>query len=147
MGTEGAIISVLMGTVPILCGVIVIMYNRANKIYGYRLRERDVLNTALSAATAATREHTQAMESRSAAMTALADAIRDQSATFEQLRDRVQMQHEFVSRELDRQAESHRELLSASMRDHHNLESIAAGVVEMREKITRVRKPVPRTRK
>lgn len=139
MGTEGAIISVLMGAISILCGVIAIMYNRANKIYGYRLKERDILNEALTSATTATRQHTNAMESRSIALATLADAIKDQSASFEQLRDRVQMQFDFISREFDRVAEINKSLSAAAVDDRHRLEMIVMGLSEIREKITRAK--------
>lgn len=104
MGLEGAIISVLMGVIAVLATCILFMYKRANTIYGYRLKERDTLTTALTNATNATKEHTRAMENRSSAISALADATKDQAACFEQLRERVGMQYEFFAKQLDRQA-------------------------------------------
>lgn len=142
MGTEGAIITTLMGVVMILCGVIVSMYARANKIYGYRLKERDALNTALMSSTAATKEHTRSMENRSASLSALANAVKDQSATFEHLRDRIHMQYDFISREFDRHtqvieamSEASRVMNQKIAENKRHLEEIYSATEELRTKI------------
>lgn len=144
MGTEGAIITTLMGVITVLCAVIASMYVRANKIYGYRLKERDVLNTALASSTEATKEHTRSMESRSAAIAALADAVKDQSASFEHLRDRVMMQYEFMSREFDRHtqvveamAEANRSMAVTLAENKRIIETVFNVTEELRSKITR----------
>lgn len=146
MGTEGAIITTLMGVVTVLSTVIVVMYNRANKIYGYRLKERDVLNTALSSATTATKEHTRSMENRSAAIAALADAIKDQSASFEHVRDRVQMQFDFQSKEFGRHAqvieamaEANRVMAAMLAENKRHIELIHSATEELRTKISKPR--------
>jgi hypothetical protein len=94
-----------MGVIGILSVVIVVMYQRANKIYGYRLTERDTLVTVVSNATNATKDHTKSMEDRSNALRELAHAIKEQSAEFEALQERVKLQYEFLSEELKRHAQ------------------------------------------
>lgn len=152
MGTEGAIITTLMGVVSILSGVIYTMYSRANKIYGYRLKERDVLTTALNSSTSAAKEHTRSMENRSAAIAALASAVKDQSASFEHLRDRVMMQYEFLSKEFDRHtqvieamAEANRAIAAMIAENKRQIDMISSATEELRVRITKQR--ISRTRK
>jgi hypothetical protein len=52
-GVAGAIVFVLCSVVVALAYVVRSMYNQANKVYGYRLTERDTLTKALNDATAA----------------------------------------------------------------------------------------------
>lgn len=152
MGTEGAIITTLMGVITVLSGVIFAMYSRANKIYGYRLKERDILTTALNSSTSAAKEHTRSMENRSAAITALADAVKDQSASFEHLRDRVMMQYEFLSKEFDRHtqvieamAEANRAISAMIAENKRQISVIYTVTDELRVKINK--QQISRTRK
>ena len=105
MGVPGAIIFVLMMVIGLLATIIAVMYRRANKIYGYRLAERDTLVTVVTNATNATKDHTKAMEDRSNVLRELGDVVKDQSAGFEALQDRVKLQYEFLSEELKRHAQ------------------------------------------
>lgn len=104
LGIAGAIISVLMATCGGLITAILVMYRHGNKVYSYRLKERDILNKALTSAAEATRDHTRTMADRNDALRELATAIKDQSAAFERLHDRVHLQYEFMSEELKRHA-------------------------------------------
>jgi hypothetical protein len=122
MGVAGAIIFVLMGVIAVLSTIIVFMYQRANKIYGYRLKERDTLTTALSNSVTATKDHTRAMEDRSNALRELATAIKEQSGAFETLHDRVKMQYEFLNDELKR----HSLVITAISEAHRVLSGMAS---------------------
>lgn len=81
-GIEGWIIGTLMLVVGSLSGVIVWMQKRADKIYGYRLAERDTANAALNAAASAqqaqasaSRERNQLQEELTETINALAASI------------------------------------------------------------------------
>lgn len=82
MGVSGAIISVLMGVIVLLGGVIGIMYRQANKVYGYRLAERDTLMGALNDSKTAMREMIEATKDRNEVTGQLADLIAKQTSAF-----------------------------------------------------------------
>lgn len=94
MGVEGAIISVLMGVVAALAGVIVIQYKQANKVYGYRLKERDDLNKALTDSASSLRDMVRAVEDRNDITEDLAEVIQKQAMAFESVTERLRIQYE-----------------------------------------------------
>lgn len=143
MGTEGAIITTLMTVIGGLCTVIVSMYVRANKIYGYRLKERDALNTALNSSTEAIREYTRSMENRSAAISSLADAVKTQASTFDSLKDRIAMQYEFLTREFGRHsqviesmADANRTMAAMIVENKRHIDLIMTTAEEVRGKLS-----------
>lgn len=82
MGLAGAVITVLLSVVGSLAAVIVWMQRRADKVYGYRLAERDALNKALTEAAsaqqaqaAATSERNQLQDQLSETITSLTQSI------------------------------------------------------------------------
>lgn len=94
MGVPGAIIIVLMMVIGILSGVIVYMYKQANKVYGYRLAERDVLNSALTSSTAQLKEALEEQKDQNELIEELAGLISKQGTAFETLTERVRLQYE-----------------------------------------------------
>jgi ABC-type phosphate transport system auxiliary subunit len=96
MGVEGAIITVLMFVVSLLAGVIVIQWKQANKIYGFRLSERDTLNKALTDSTTSLRDMFKAAEERNEIVDNLSDVIEKQAAAFDAVAERVRLQYEVM---------------------------------------------------
>src|SRR3954471_23995277 len=94
MGAAGAAISVLLTAIGGLVTAVVFQYKQGNKVYGYRLAERDTLNKALTDNTAAIHAMTRTAEERNKATQELADAIEKMASAFERLNDRLAMQHD-----------------------------------------------------
>lgn len=102
MGAAGAAISVLLTAVSALVAANVFQYKHGNKVYGYRLAERDTLNAALASSTTSRDKHTKATEDLKDAIEDLADAYKAQAAAFDRLTDRQEMQHETLVNEIQR---------------------------------------------
>lgn len=102
MGIQGAIISVLMGTITLLAGVIVIQYKHNNKVYGYRLRERDTLNKALTDSTNAQLALMKAVEEYGDITSSLSGVVERQSVAFNSLSERVKTQYDVIKDENSR---------------------------------------------
>jgi hypothetical protein len=96
-GLPGAIIGTLMTVIGALVATIVFMQRRADKIYGYRLVERDVLNKALSEASAAMHAQTQTTRERNEIMEELADTIRQSTNVITMMVERMTIQHEHMT--------------------------------------------------
>jgi len=99
MGIEGAIISVLMGTITLLSTVIVVQYKHNNKVYGYRLAERDTLTKALSESTSAQLSLMKATEEYSDITSNLSLVIERQSVSFASLNERIKTQYDVLKDE------------------------------------------------
>jgi hypothetical protein len=121
MGVDGAIITVLMAVITCLAGVIVIQWKLANKIYGYRLAERDTLNKALTDSTSSLRDMFKAAEERNEIIDNLSDVIEKQAVAFESVAERIKMQYE-VMRDDQKACSAVVTALSESVR------TVAAGV-------------------
>lgn len=102
MGIQGAIISVLMGTITILAGVIVVQYKHNNKVYGYRLTERDTLNKALTDSTNAQLALMKAVEEYGDITSGLSTVVERQSVAFNSLSERVKTQYDVIKDENSR---------------------------------------------
>lgn len=96
MGIEGKIISTLMSVIVVLASVIAYQHRQANKIYGYRLRERDTLNKALSDSSAAQTALIKANEEHSDVIEGFGDLIAKQSIAFDLVSERIKNQHEMI---------------------------------------------------
>lgn len=103
MGPAGAAISVLLTFITVLGTAVGIQWRQANKVYGYRLAERDTLNKALTDSTTAINSMIKATDERNRVTDELADAIGSQASAFDRLNDRQQMQHEVLKDEVQRQ--------------------------------------------
>lgn len=96
MGVEGKIISTLMSVIGVLAAVIAYQHRQASKIYGYRLRERDILNKALSDSTIAQNAMIKANEEHSDVIEGFGDLVTKQSTAFDLLSERIRNQHEML---------------------------------------------------
>jgi hypothetical protein len=101
-GLQGSIIGTLMGVITILAGVIVWMQRRADKVYGYRLTERDTLKDALHESAAAADAQASATKERNQMMDELSSAIGEQTIAMTQLVERLTMQHGHLVQDQDR---------------------------------------------
>jgi len=103
-GIYGAIILVLMMVVGVLSGVIAVQWRHSNKVYGYRLAERDTLNKTISESKTAMREMLASMEDRNDITKELSAVIQKQAATFEILIERFRNWFDNMEKEHVRQA-------------------------------------------
>ena len=98
-GLPGAIIGTLTGVVIILVSAIVYMQRRADKVYGYRLAERDTLGASLHEASTAINNQATATRERNIVMDELAETIRESTQANLLLVERLTLQHEFLAGE------------------------------------------------
>jgi hypothetical protein len=103
-GIHGTIIAVLMSVVGILSGVIVWMQRRADKIYGFRLAERDTANEALNAAAAAQQAQAAASRERNELQEELAETIQALTASITLFIERSTIQHTHMTADQEKQA-------------------------------------------
>lgn len=103
MGPAGAAISVMMAAITALTGAVVIQWKQSNKVYSYRIAERDTLNKALTDNTAAINAMARATEERNRVTEELAEAIAKLASAFERVNDRIEMQHTVLKDETQRQ--------------------------------------------
>jgi len=96
MGVAGASIFVLMVPVVALVAYIKSMQSRADRIYGYRLQERDTLNKALTDSAAVLRDMLRVTEERNDLTEEQAKLIERQSQAFELLKVTVLAQYESI---------------------------------------------------
>jgi hypothetical protein len=96
MGVAGAIIFVLLTTVVALVAYIRSMQARADKIYGYRLTERDTLNKALTDSSAVLRDILKVTEERNDLTEEQARLLERQSQAFELLKVTMLSQYETI---------------------------------------------------
>lgn len=140
MGVPGAIIAVLLGAISVLGGVIRVMYLQANKVYGYRLAERDTLKDALANASQVVAEMLKATQDRNDLTQELGELIAKQSAAFELLKVTILAEysiirdnHTAITQAVTMQAQSLRELTSM-VTDHRNLGGIQ--ITDVKQAIT-----------
>jgi len=103
-GVAGSIIGILMGVVVILAGVVVYMQKRADKVYGYRLAERDTLKDALHEAASSALAQAQATRERNVIMDELAHTIQESTQATALLVERLTLQHGHMQADQDRNA-------------------------------------------
>ena len=102
LGPSGAFISMMATAIVGLSTAVGIQWRQANKVYGYRLAERDTLNKSLSDSTVAINAMTRATNELKEVTEKLADAIERQANAFNRVADRVEMQHSILKDELGR---------------------------------------------
>jgi len=96
LGPSGAFISLMSTAILGLSGAVALQWKHANKVYGYRLAERDTLKDALNGNTKALADMTRATEDRNRATEELAEAIDKLAQAFERMNDRLMMQHDVM---------------------------------------------------
>jgi hypothetical protein len=106
LGLPGAIIIVLMSIVAVMGTAIGLMWKHSNKVYGYRLAERDVLNKALTDASAVLAGLAKASDERNDLTEEQAELIEKQGQAFELLKVTILAQYETIKRNQDGAAQS-----------------------------------------
>lgn len=101
-GIAGWIIAVLMGVTTALAGAIVWMQRRADRVYGYRLAERDTLNKALVDAAAAQQAQAAATRDRNQLQQELTETIAALSQSIAMFIERQTIHHEHLVTDADR---------------------------------------------
>jgi len=96
MGVAGGIIFVLLATVAGLVAYVRSLQAKADKVYGYRLQERDTLNKALTDAASAIAEMLEATEDRNDLTEEQAKLIEKQSQAFELLKVTILAQYDNI---------------------------------------------------
>lgn len=96
LGVAGAIITVLMTTIGALCSVIVAQWKHSNKVYGYRLQERDTLNKALSDSSRVLADLVRVSDERNELTEEQAELLSEQATALELLRNTVLNQYEVI---------------------------------------------------
>jgi hypothetical protein len=96
MGVPGAIIFVLLGTIAVLSVYIKQMQGKADKVYGYRLTERDTLNKVLGDTANVIAGIIKANEERNDLTEEQAILIREQAHAFELLKATVLSQYDNI---------------------------------------------------
>jgi len=96
LGLPGAIIFVLLLTVIGLVAYIKSMQAKADKVYGYRLTERDTLNTALTNTAKVLADMLEATEDRNDLTQEQAELIQKQAMAFELLKATILAQYDNI---------------------------------------------------
>lgn len=96
MGVHGAIIFVLLTTIGGLVAYIRSMQKRADKIYGYRLAERDTLNKAMTDSAGVLADLLKAQEDRNDLTEEQAELISKMSTAFELLKVTILAQYDNI---------------------------------------------------
>lgn len=96
MGLAGAIIFVLLLTISGLLAYVRSLHIKADKVYGYRLTERDTLNKALTDTAKVLEDVLQQVEERNELTAEQADLIAKQSAAFELLKVTILAQYDNI---------------------------------------------------
>src|SRR3954471_21640426 len=86
MGAAGAAISVLLTAIGGLVTAVVFQYKQGNKVYGYRLAERDTLNKALTDSSSAMNALSKIAEERNEITSDLVNVIGKQTAAVDHLK-------------------------------------------------------------
>lgn len=115
MGVPGAIIFVLLSVIGAMGTIIVAQWKHSNKVYGYRLTERDTLNKALNDSTSALHDMLKVQEERNEITEDQAELISKQTAAFEILRIMLLAQYENTEKNVGRLSQAV-EAISNSLR-------------------------------
>lgn len=92
MGIAGAIISVLLTVIVALATANVWQWRHSNKVYGYRLQERDTMRDALSDSRRTMVDLLKGMQERNEITEELSDVVKAHTAGFQSLKDKIEMQ-------------------------------------------------------
>lgn len=103
-GAAAWFLGLMAAAITALAGGNALQWKMANKVTGYRLKERDDLITAVKDSTAARVAATHAQEEHNRVIDELADAIRALAQSHDRQAERLALQAEHIrERELDRQ--------------------------------------------
>lgn len=94
LGAAGTFISLMATAIVALASAVGIQWRQANKVYGYRLTERDTLKDALNGNTKAMADQTEAAKERNRVIEDLAEAVEKLAVAFDRMNDRLVYQYE-----------------------------------------------------
>lgn len=94
LGLPGAIIFVLLFVIGVLAAGNVLQWKHSNKVYGYRLQERDVLRDALNDSKRTLQEMLQGMKERNEITEELMSVVRDHTSDYKSLKDKIEYHYE-----------------------------------------------------
>jgi hypothetical protein len=89
MGAAGAAISVLLTTITALVGAVIFQYKQGNKVYSYRLAERDTLNKALTDSSTAINASTKIADERNDILADLVEVTTKQVIGLDHLKSQL----------------------------------------------------------
>jgi hypothetical protein len=116
----------MMGTAILgLSTAVGMQWKHANKVYGFRLAERDTLKDALNNAANAQAAATKAQEEQNRVTEELADAVRLMAAAFDRLTERLKEQADDAkerSRDLVVKIEDHSRVIASQAEATRNLD-------------------------
>jgi hypothetical protein len=102
MGVAGAIIAVLMTVIAFQSAALAFMWRHSNKVYGYRLAERDTLKDALNSTANVLKEVLAGMRDRNEITEDLSDVVRAHTAAFGSLKEKLELQYEVMKSDTSR---------------------------------------------
>lgn len=102
MGVPGAIIFVLLCVIGVLVTANVFQWRHSNKVYGYRLQERDVLRTALEDSKRTLQEVLAGMRERNEITEELVSVVRDHTTDYKSLKDKIEYHYETMKQDKTR---------------------------------------------
>jgi len=147
MGVAGAIIIVLMGVITVLSAVIALLWKHSNKVYGYRLAERDVLNAALNDSKTALYAMLAETKERNEITEELADVVSKQASAFDALSERIRMHYERLIDDNSRMnlvvnaiSEAMRAMIGVSTDTRNTIVNVDRSLGELKAKINRQRR-------
>lgn len=146
-GLAGAIIIVLMSVIGLMGTAIALMWRHSNKVYGYRLAERDTLNTALNESKTAVASMLAATKERNEITDEMADVIAKQSASFDMLTERIRSHYERLVDDNSRLnmvvtsiSEAMRQTVGISTDTRNKLDTIEKSLIDIEAVILRPRR-------
>lgn len=99
LGTTGYFISAMMTAIAGLSAAVAVQWKHANKVYGFRLAERDTLNEALTKSSASNMVLAESIRERNVVTASLEDAIQRLTVSNTMLHDRIGLMLDVHSRE------------------------------------------------
>lgn len=102
MGVAGAIIFVLMTVIAGLLTANVLQWRHSNKVYGYRLQERDVLRDALNDSKHTLADVLKGMQDRNEITEELSDVIKGHTGAFMQLKAVIELHYDMMKQDKSR---------------------------------------------
>lgn len=128
MGLPGAIIFVLLAVIVLLAGANTLQWRHANKVYGFRLAERDTLRDALNESRNTLKEVLEGMLERNEITEELSQVIREHTTAFKSLQDVITIHYAGMKDDNDR-VEQVVTAISESMR------ALALATTDMRSQV------------
>lgn len=114
-----------VGAITFLAGGNALQWKHSNKVYGYRLAERDTLKDALNNSANAQRDATKAQDEQNRVTEELADAVRLMAGAFDRLTERLKERADDDkdrNRDLVAKLEEHKAVIASQAEATRNLD-------------------------